>query len=94
MPCPLCPITPPPAYLLRRKVYEISVKNGIFPGTQDRAASVDIKAAATLDFYVAALRWALDLKFPADQLSTFYSIVHVLFNNIKGSRAVHRCVRV
>ena len=45
----------------------------------------DIKEATLLDYYVSAVWWAREQSFSASQTSAFYTLVHVLLENLKGS---------
>jgi len=44
----------------------------------------DLKAATVLDYYVAALWWGKEQNFNVEQLSSFFTVVHTLLENIKG----------
>lgn len=44
----------------------------------------DLKDAAILDYYVGATYWAKQQDFSAQQLSGFFSVMHILMNKIKG----------
>ncbi|KAK2174900.1 hypothetical protein NP493_768g00000 [Ridgeia piscesae] len=43
----------------------------------------DLKAATVLDYYVAALWWGKEQNFNVEQLSSFFTVVHTLLENIK-----------
>ncbi|KAI0207285.1 Ciliary-associated calcium-binding coiled-coil protein 1 [Lamellibrachia satsuma] len=43
----------------------------------------DLKAATVLDYYVAAFWWGKEQNFNVEQLSSFFTVVHTLLENIK-----------
>ena len=45
----------------------------------------DLQQAATLDYYVGAVWWGKQQQFNDAQLSGFFTVVHTLFDNIKGN---------
>lgn len=44
---------------------------------------IDLKEAAILDYYTSAVYWGIQQKFTAQQLSGFFSVIHVLLDNVK-----------
>ena len=49
----------------------------------------DLKAATVLDYYVAAFWWGKEQNFNVEQLSSFFTVVHTLLENIKGELKLH-----
>jgi len=45
---------------------------------------IDLTQGATLDFYTSAVYWGIQQKFTAQQLSGFFTVNHMLFENVKG----------
>lgn len=45
----------------------------------------DLQDAATLDYYTSAVWWGKQQSFTTQQLSGFFTMVHTLFTNVKGS---------
>lgn len=45
----------------------------------------DLQDAATLDYYTSAVWWGKQQSFTIQQLSGFFTMVHTLFTNVKGS---------
>ncbi|XP_052225445.1 ciliary-associated calcium-binding coiled-coil protein 1-like isoform X2 [Dreissena polymorpha] len=45
--------------------------------------TIDLTEAATLDYYTAAVYWGVQQKFTAQQLSGFFTVVHMLLGNVK-----------
>lgn len=45
----------------------------------------DLCEACVLDYYVGAFWWAREEGFTAEQTSAFFTIAHLVFNNLKGS---------
>ena len=44
----------------------------------------DLKEAATLDYYVAGVWWAKQQGFSIEQLSSFFTLIHTVLQNVKG----------
>ena len=44
----------------------------------------DLKTAATVDYYVSGLWWAKQSAFNVEQLSSFFTVLHLLLENVKG----------
>lgn len=45
--------------------------------------SVDLTQAAILDYYTSAVYWGVQQSFTAQQLSGFFTIIHIILDNIK-----------
>lgn len=51
---------------------------------------IDLKEAGILEFYVSQYWWvAREKAMSAEQISTYYSIIHELFNGLKGTITVN-----
>ena len=44
----------------------------------------DLKEASILDYYVAGFWWAREQGFVQEQASAFYTVLHMMLENVKG----------
>ena len=46
---------------------------------------IDLKAGAILDYYVSGLWWARDQLYTPEQTSAFFTVQHMMLENVKGN---------
>ena len=47
----------------------------------------DLKDAAVLDYYTAALWWGKEQAYTTEQLSALFTVVHTLLENVRGTQS-------
>ena len=48
-------------------------------------SEIDLSESVLLDYYVSGFWWAKERGFTTQQLSGFFSVLHLLLENIKGT---------